>query len=192
MSLPNSQFEVLRRHKSLNWSGKFTSAYLAANSGTGAAVAGTETAARGLALGAAGASPVSGATANDPESLDLANGSSFVGHLTRRVVVGGLTLADRVFGVTSAVPVGLESPFSDGLEVTVEKAQTVEAEGATYLVLSGTGAITTGTAVGTKLSFSNGQFYVAQAGDQVFYLLTANNLPSTDGASLRIRAEAQG
>ena len=190
--IPTSTFEVLRRVKTLNFSGKFVSAYLAANSGSGAAVAGTETAPRGLALGAVGASPASGAVANDPEGLDLANGTSFIGHLTRRVVVGGLTLTDRVFGVTSAVPVGCESPFSDGLEVTVEKAQTIEVEGGSYLVLSGTGAISSGTAVGAKLSFSNGLLYVAQGSDQVFYLLTANNLTSTDGSSLRIRAEAQG
>lgn len=187
--IPASQFEVLRREKSLNWSGKFTSAYLAANSGTGG-VPGTVTAVRGLALGAAGASPVSGATANDETALDLASGSSFIGHLTRRVVVGGAQLQDRVFGPISAVPIGVEFPFPDGAEVTIESARTIELEGSSYLVLSGTGAITTATAVGAKLSFSNGLMYVAQAGDNVYYQLTANNLTPSDGTSLRIRAES--
>jgi hypothetical protein len=178
---PSSQFEILRRGKVLNTSGKFVSAYLAANSGTGAQVNGTVTAVRGLALGA---------HATDGESVDLAGGNSFIGHLTRRVVVGGLSNFERAIGsVISASPAGLESPFVDGLEVTAEIAQTIEVEGGDYMVLSGTGAITTGAAVGTKLSFSGGKLYVAQSGDTPFYLLSANNLTSTDGSSLRIRAE---
>jgi hypothetical protein len=150
------------------------------------AVVGTESAPRGLALGAVGAVPVGGATANDPESFDYANANTFIGHLTRRVVVGGLSLADRVFGTTSPVPVGVESGFYDGLEVTVEDAQEIEAEGASYL--SATNPVTTATAVGTQLTFVAGLFSVAQAGQQNWYTLTANNLTSTDGVSLRIRA----
>lgn len=189
---PTSPFEIVRQKKVLNWSGVFTSLTYAQNSGNLTAVMGTQTAARGLALGALGANPVSGGAANNSEGLDLAGGNNFLGHLTRRVVIGGLTLADRVFGVTSAVPVGLESPFSDGLEVTVESAQTIEAEGTQYLLTSGTGAITGSTAVGTGLSFNNGLLYVAQAADQVYYRLTANNLPAADGVSLRIRADNVG
>jgi hypothetical protein len=177
--IPASQFEVVRREGTLNFSGKFTSAYLAANSGTGG-VAGTLTAVRGLALGA---------HATDGESLDLAGANSYIGNLTRRVVVGGAQLQDRVFGPVSAVPVGVEFPFPDGAEVTVEVPKTIEAEGSDYLVLSGTGAITNGTAVGAKLSFSSGKLYVAQTGDTPFFLLTANSLTSSDGSSLRIRAE---
>lgn len=173
---PTSQFEILRRQPQLNASGKFTSAYLTA-SGVNA-VAGTESAPRGLALGA---------HATDPEALDVAQGNTFTGHLTRRVAVGGLSLADRVFGTTSPVPVGVESAFQDGLEVSVEKAEEIEVEGGGYLLLSGTGAITGATAIGTPLSFKNGLLYVAQAGDTPFYNLTANNLTSTDGVSLRIR-----
>ena len=180
-----SPFEITIRKKQLNKSGKFTSS-------ANLPAAGTETAARGLALGAAGAAPASGATANDETALDLASGTSFLGHLTRRVVVGGLDLASRVFGVTSAIPVGTESPFQDGLEVTVEKAEEIEAEGSSYLLLSGVGAITTATTVGTGLSFKNGLFYVAQGGDTTYYQLTANNLTSSDGTSLRIRAVAIG
>ncbi len=175
--IPNTSFEVLRRQPQLNASGAFTSAYLAA-SGV-AAVVGTESAPRGLALGA---------HATQSESLDLAGPNSFLGHLTRRVIVGGASLADRIFGVTSPVPVGVEFGFADGLEVSVEKAEEIEAEGASYLLLTGTGLISAGTAIGTPLSFKNGLLYVAQAGDTAFYNLTANSLPSSDGVSLRIRA----
>jgi hypothetical protein len=174
---PTSQFEILRRPGNLqNASAKFTSAYLA-TSGV-AAVAGTESAPRGLALGA---------HPTDPEQFSPAGPNTFTGHLTRRVVVGGLSLADRVFGTTSPVPVGVESAFYDGLDVTVEKGEEVELEGSNYLLLSGVAAVLTSTPVGTQLSFRNGLVCVAQTGDTAWNTLTANNLTSTDGSSLRIR-----
>ena len=178
-----SPFEIIRRDPALSLGGQFISAYLAANSGTGAQVAGTETAPRGLALGA---------HATDENQLAPAGPKNFLGFLTRRVVVGGLSLADRVFGVTSATPVGTESPFTDGLEVTAELAKTVEAEGTSYLLTSGTGALTTSTAVGALISFApdnSGRFYAAQAGDNTFFTVSANNLTSSDGTSLRMRFE---
>lgn len=191
----SSPFEVIRRKKELSWSGPFTSAYLAANSGTGTAVMGTVTALRGLALGS------SYSTTTD--ALVPASGNNFKGFLTRRVVVGGLTPFERAIGgVVSPTPQGLEAPFTDGLEVTVEEVQTVECEaggvvdpntGAApqYFVLSGTGAIGTATAVGTALSFAagTGLWCQAQPGDPVRGYLDANNLASSDGQALRIRVE---
>ena len=170
---PTSLFEVLRKRPQLNASGKYTNASLAAG-GTG-----TITAVRGLALGA---------HATDPESFDLANHNNFIGVLTRRVIVGGLSLADRVFGVTSATPVGLESPFTDGLEVTVERAEEIECEGADYLY-SGTGIIVTGSTPGaTNLSYKDGKLRITQSGENVNALLTANNLTPMTAGNLRIRA----
>jgi len=173
---PNTQFEILRRKPWLNASANFSSSQLASG------VSGTETAARGLALGP---------HATDGEQFSLAAGNGFIGHLTRKVVIGGLTLSDRVFGVTSATPVGLESPFSDGLEVTVEKAEEIECEGSTYLY-SGTGQITSQTTVPQQLSFINGQLRIAQSGETAFYSLTANNLTAAVAGNLRIRAVAIG
>lgn len=172
---PTSKFEILRRRTNLNGSALFQSPQFAT------AAVGVETAVRGLALGA---------HATNSEQYDLASGNSFIGHLTRRVVQGGLTLADRVFGVTSATPVGLESPFTDGLEVTVESAEEIECEGPNYIMLSGTGSISTNTTVPQQLSFFTGRLRIAQSGDNVAYLLTANNLTSmNDGNNdLRIRA----
>ncbi len=180
---PTSPFEIVRRQKTLNSSGVFVSAAFALISGSDdaiAAAAGTETAKRGIPVGV---------DPNNPEGFILAGPNNFVGHLTRRVVIGGLTLSDRIFGVTSAVPVGLESPFVDGAEVTAELAQTIEAEGSDYLLNSGTGLINSSTPVPSKLSFNNGRLSVAQANETPFYLLVANNLDATDGVSLRIRAE---
>jgi hypothetical protein len=174
---PTSKFEILRRKTPLNASAIFQSPTFIS------APVGTETAVRGLALGA---------HKTNPEQFDLAAGNSFIGHLTRRVVQGGLTLSDRVFGVTSAAPVGLESPFSDGDAVTVERAEEIECEGPNYLMLSGTGAVSSGTTVPQSLSFFTGRLRVAQAGDVVVYTLTANNLTPTDDGNndLRIRAVA--
>jgi hypothetical protein len=167
---PSSPFEITRRDPSINASAKFTPP------------AGFDPVPRGFALGA---------HATDPESFDLAQHNTFIGHLTRFVRVGGLTITDRVFGVTSETPVGVEAPFVAGQEVSVEKAREIEAEGSAYLVQSGTRSILTGTGVGAGLSFFNGLLGLAQAGEQVNYRLTANNLTPNAPGSLRIRAEAQ-
>ena len=160
---PTSLFEITRRDPSMNASAKYADA-----------------AKRGFALGD---------HATDPESFDVAQHNNFVGHLTRNVNVGGLTLTDRVFGVTSDTPVGVEAPFTAGQEVSLEKAREIECEGSDYLVLSGTGALSNATAVPSNLSFKDGKLRLSQNGELVNYTLTANNLtPNTDG-NLRIRAE---
>jgi len=174
---PTSKFEILRRRSPVNASAKYTSAYLTAQGA--AAVAGTETAPRGLGLGA---------HATDPDYFDLAGPNDFIGHLTRRVLVGGLTLADRVFGVTSPTPVGVESAFQDGLEVSLETGEEIEVEGLGVYLYSGSNMITTATTPGTGLTFQNGMLRVAQATELVPYTLTANNLTPVDTGALRIRA----
>lgn len=179
---PTSKFEILRRKNGqFNASAKYTSAYLAAN-GTNA-VPGTETAVRGLGLGA-------NVEANG--TFDLAGPKNFIGHLTRRVTVGGLQLADRVFGVTTAVPAGVESPFPDGLEVSLEKGEEVELEGIGVYLASGAGALTTNTLPGTGLTYSSGLIKTcATDGSEIpFFTLTENNLTPVDAGALRIRMVA--
>lgn len=187
---PTSPFEILRRKRGiLNYSAMFASNYLLANGGglsvtgqpnNGSATVGTETAARGIAMGS-----------EADNQVDLAGPNNFAGHLTRRVVVGGLSLADRVFGVTNPTPVGLESPFTDGLEVSMEKAEEIECEGPVYLA-TGVNAITTNTPVGTGLTFQNGQLRIANESasppEQVYYTLSVNNLTPITAGALRIRA----
>ena len=129
-----------------------------------------------------------GAHATDPTLFDVAQHNTFIGHLTRMVRVGGLTLVDRVFGVTSETPVGVEAPFTAGQECTLEKAKEIEAEGSAYLVLSGTGALAANTAVGTNLSFNSGYLGITQTGQTPNYVLTAQLTPSVAG-TVRIRAE---
>lgn len=182
---PTSLFEVLRYKKSRGQSGQFTSAALVSDP---TLAAGTETIARGVALGA---------HATDGEALNLAAGSNFIGFLTRRVVVGGLSPLERAMiaatgipGPISATPVGIESPFVDGQEVTVRLAEEIEAEGVGYLASGVTGALTSETAVGEKLSFYEGKLRSAQSGDVTYFTLTANNLTPNTSSNLRIRAVA--
>ena len=167
---PTSPFEITRRDTSVNASATFTPAQ------------GFDPVPRGFALGA---------HATDSTKFDVAQHNTFIGHLTRFMRVGGLTLTDRVFGVTSETPVGVEAPFIAGQECTVEKAKEIEAEGSAYLVQSGTGAITSGTAVGTNLSFYNGYLRCSQEGEVPNYILTAHLVASGQGSAgdIRVRAE---
>lgn len=161
---PNSTFDVLRRS---NGSGNASGIYDSA-------------AARGVGLGA---------HPTDSTRFALAEHNSFIGVLTRDVSATGLSLADRVFGRTSDTPVGLEAPFIAGKEVSVEKPEEMELEGSDYILLTGTGALSSATTIPQKLSYLQGRLRITQSGEDVNFYLTANNLPATDGSSLRIRVE---
>jgi hypothetical protein len=164
---PTSPFEITRRDPSINAAAVFTPA------------AGFDPVPRGFALGA---------HATDPSAFDVAQHNTFIGHMTRIMRVGGLTLQDRVFGVTSETPVGVEAPFIAGQECTVEKAKEIEAEGSAYLINSGVRAIQANTAVGTALSFKDGYLGLTQPNEVTNYLLTAI-LPAQTAGNIRIRAE---
>ena len=168
---PTSPFEITRRDPSINASAAFTPAQ------------GFDPVPRGFALGA---------HATDPTLFDVAQHNTFLGHMTRIMRVGGLTITDRFFGVTSETPVGVESPFIAGQECTLEKAKEIELEGSAYLVQSGVGAITSQTAVGSPLSFKDGYLRQTQNGEIPNYVLTGHLTATADGVAagaLRIRAE---
>ena len=87
---------------------------------------------------------------------------------------------------------GLEVPFTGGREGTLEWGSEVEAEGTTYLLTSGTGALSTGTAADVHCSFKNGRFYEAQSGDTAQFRVVAQMTPINSGA-VRIKfAEVAG
>ena len=164
---PTSPFEITRRDPSINASAVFTPA------------AGFDPVPRGFALGA---------HATDPTAFDVAQHNTFIGHMTRFMRVGGLTLQDRVFGVTSETSVGVEAPFIAGQECTLEKAKEIEAEGSAYLIASGVRAVQANTPVGSPLSFQDGYLGLTQEDEIANYILTAILPPQTTG-NLRIRAE---
>ncbi|HVM48381.1 MAG TPA: hypothetical protein VMU04_10155 [Candidatus Acidoferrum sp.] len=165
---PTSPFEVTRRDASINASANFTPA------------PGFDPVPRGFALGA---------HATDSTAFDVAQHNTFIGHLTRMMRVGGMTVTDRFFGMTSETPIGVESPFISGQECTIQKAKEIEAEGSAYLVTSGVRAIQPNTAVGTNLSFCNGYLGLTQPGETPNYVLTAILPASFTPGALRIRAE---
>lgn len=166
---PTSLFEIQIREPKRSKSGKYT-------------VGGSDgdvTAVRGLALGA---------HPSDPTSLALAQGTNFLGFMTRRMVVGGLQPIERILGVISATPEGIESPFVDGQEVTVESAEQVEVEGPGHLY-SGTGQISEVTAVGEPLSFKDGKLRKTQSGEITYATLMATALTPMTSGNLRIRVK---
>jgi len=180
MAKPFTQFEILvhgatnNRSRVLNWAGPGASP-----------AAGALAYPRGFPVGA---------HATDPTQCAPASSQSFLGHLTRDVRVGGPVLTDLIFGPTNATPTGVTLPWVLGQVVSLESAQEIEAEGVQYILTSGVQAVTASTPVGTPLTFINGQLAIFPSGTNdpanvAFYSLSANNLPASDGTSLRIRAE---
>lgn len=110
------------------------------------------------------------------------------GFMTRasRTTVG-LTDSEQLYGLATD-DTGGETPFTVGERGSIEVADALEVEGTDYIVISGTGAITSGTAVDTALSFSGGKFYVAQPDDYAQYLLKGVMTEETEG-NLRISVE---
>lgn len=114
-------------------------------------------------------------------SAKLADGSvPFAGFITRPVQVGGPVLGDSIY------PNRIELPTASGDAATFEYAEEFEAEGADYLY-SGTGGLTSGTAVGTRCSFKDGKIRSAQTDDIAEFYVAANGLTPEDAGALRIR-----
>lgn len=134
------------------------------------------TAPRGLAMGA---------HATDDEYCIAATGTNFIGFVTRPVTADGDVLENHVY------PGRIESDFKSGYEVTLEKADEVEAAGADHLVTSGTGAIADDTSVGTEVSFYAGKFRQKQAGEIGYFTISAH-LGNDDDGDFIVRLEKVG
>ena len=170
--MPLSNFEIVRAYPGRQQSGVLNFA-----------------ASRGTPLGALTTDTSASAAAANSFELAGANGNygqNFLGFLERDCTVAGPTLADHIY------PNRLELPYKVGTEVSVIKAAAVEAEGTDFLLTSGTGALTTSTAVGTKISFRNGKFSAAQSGEIAYFTVAANNLTPYTASALRMRFEAVG
>lgn len=145
----------------------------------------TGTAVRGIGLGP---------HATDVESCDFPTaGGTFLGFVARAVTALGPTLADHVFMHGHEADSAIELPYKSGDHVSLCKADEIEVEGelgnAGLLTTSGTGAISSGQAIGTALSFATtGKLRVAQSGDQYYYRVTATLVPE-DAGNVRIVAE---
>lgn len=106
--------------------------------------------------------------------------------LQRDVTAEGPTLSDAVFNTN------LISPVKVGLEASARKVEEAEIEGDGLILLSGTGAISSGTAAGTELSTSAGRLYAAQSGDEVIGWVREQLTPQDSGNNVRIRVEFAG
>lgn len=97
-------------------------------------------------------------------TAELADGTKpFAGFITRNSQVGGPVLGDVIY------PGRLELPFETGFAGSFEYAEEIEAEGTTFIdTASQYGAITTGTALGTELTFNAGKLSVATSGKKGF------------------------
>lgn len=116
-------------------------------------------------------------------TAELADGTKpIVGFSTREVKVDGPALGDVVF------PGRLELPFKAGQEGSFEQAEEVQAEGTDYIVTDGAGAVSSGTALETEMSFLGGKWQVKQSGQKIFGHLKEIMTPEVAGA-LRIRVQ---
>lgn len=131
--------------------------------------------------------------------LDLAQATRFTGFLCRDVNETGPTMAQlyRLEGPGGAgtPPEYDELPYKSGESVAVQKADEYEAEGVYFLHLSGTGAISSATAVGTRIEFLNGRARVEQTGGNGVFAVAAiitdtAKLADADANTFRVRFEA--
>jgi hypothetical protein len=120
----------------------------------------------------------------------LSDGTApLAGFVTRPIVAGGPTLADAI------MPNRIELPFSDGTgtfdsvaeanQISLEQAEEVQAEGhaASGYLYSGNGSYTilASTPIGTRCSFVNGKFCIAQTSQVAEYILAEVMTPSVAG-----------
>ena len=112
------------------------------------------------------------------------------GFLTKPIRVGaGLSADEIAFGLMTYDSSGTNlagdgeilTPFEAGKPGTIEEALDLEVESPDNVLTSGSAAITTGTAVGTALSFEDGKFCVAQAAEMAEYRLVAQMTPEVAG-----------
>jgi hypothetical protein len=78
-----------------------------------------------------------------------------------------------------------------GGAASASKTLEIEAEGADLLLLSGTGAISSGTAAGTELSTNLGRLAVKQSGQEVAAILRKQLTPIDSANTVRIQADVQ-
>ncbi len=102
-------------------------------------------------------------------TAELADGTKpFDGFVTRGIVTALPTPSIAEAAGLGAQP--LEQDFLGGYEAGLEDADEFIAEGSDY-IYSGTGQITSGTALKTKCGFKNGQIRVTQSGEYAEYML---------------------
>lgn len=118
-----------------------------------------------------------------PANAAAATGS-FVGFCTYEVTAAGPDITDFMWP-----PGQLEPEVIAGSTVTIIDADEVDCEGTDYILLSGTGSLSSSTTEGTELSFIGGKFYATQSGDTSYYKVAAVTTDVVDSTnSFRLTA----
>lgn len=128
-------------------------------------------------------------TSGDLEPV-LAKASGKKGFCLGRNIVEKATLASQLI-VDASFPAGapILNPDVIGGHVSASKVLEAEVEGLDLIQESGTGAISSGTAVGTELSNNEGRLRVKQGGEEVAAILREQLTPQDSGNDCAIRVE---
>lgn len=117
-------------------------------------------------------------------TAELADGTKpYDGFVTRKVLQGGPTLGDSVY------PNRTELPFTAAQEATMEFAEEFVAEGSDY-IYSGTGGITSDTALKSLCGFKDGKIRVAQSSEYADFMLVEKSMTPVNTGALRCRFKA--
>lgn len=123
-------------------------------------------------------------------SPTLAKAQGQKGFCLVRDIVDKATLSGQLI-VDAAFPAGAPIMNPDTVNTTVSASKVLEAEleGVDLLQLSGTGALSNGTAAGTELSSNAGRLRVKQSGEEVAAILREQLTPEDPDNTARIRVE---
>ncbi len=128
----------------------------------------------------------------NPRSFVLAQPTNFIGHVTRdvRAADAAIELQEALLGERLSDEIVMpELPFKLGTMVSVNHGRRLEVEGSDFILDSGTGLITSATALRSPLTFKDGKFAVAQANQDIYYRLSAIVTDTVVENALRIMVD---
>lgn len=126
----------------------------------------------------------------DPTDLTkLIPAHLIAGFQMERDSVGVTTDAEQNSRLLEAsLPADFSKPYAVGATISARRVTRMELEGADVILTSGTGAVSSGTAVNTALGYSAGRLRVKQGSDEIAFILRAQLTPE-DPANFRLLVE---
>lgn len=118
----------------------------------------------------------------DDTILVLADGVD--GYQLERDMVGNTTAADQQSRLLETVlPVNdFARPYVEGATVSARRVTRMQLEGADVLLTSGTGLLSSATAIGARLGYKDGRLRLAQTGDEHVFTVR-HQLPAEDSSN---------
>lgn len=105
----------------------------------------------------------------DQDRLILANGTA--GYQLQREIVEERNILDIVLPVRDGLPQSFSTPHSKTATVAARRVTRMQLEGNDLILASGTGAVSSVTAVGTALGYVDGRLRVKQGSDEVAFIV---------------------